>query len=128
MLLIFERSDNLTTGERLRKLRKEKQKTLRDLNDELGISFSNLAQIERGEHGCNAETLNILSKYYNVSIDYLLCKTDNPKATIIQVADSDGSITSVEYEIIDKLKGLQAEDLEKVSEYVDFIKSKNKGV
>lgn len=118
----------MTTGERLRKLRKEKQKTLRDLNDELGVSFSNLAQIERGEHGCNAETLNILSKYYNVSIDYLLCKTDNPKATIINVADSDGTITSVEYEIIDKIKGLQPDELEKISEYVDFIKSKNKGV
>ena len=118
----------MTVGVRLRELRKEKRKTLRDVNIDLGISYSNLAAVERGEHGCNADTLNKLADYYNVSIDYLLGNTDNPKATIIQVADSDGSITSVEYEIIDKLKGLQAEDLEKVSEYVDFIKSKNKGV
>jgi transcriptional regulator with XRE-family HTH domain len=115
----------MTIGERLRELRKEKRKTLRDINDGLGISYSNLAQIERGEHGCNAETLNILAQYFNVSMDYILGKTDNPKATIIQVADSDGSITSIEYELLDKVKGFTTDDMQKVFEYVDFIKSKS---
>lgn len=117
--------DILTIGERLRELRKEKRKTLRQVNDDTGIDYSNLAQIERGVHGCNADTLNILANYYNVSMDYLLGKTDNPKATIIQVADSDGSITSIEYEIMDKIKGFTNEDMQKVLEYVDFIKSKS---
>ena len=115
----------MTVGERLRELRKEKRKTLRDINDELGISYSNLAAVERGDHGCNASTLNMLANYYNVSIDYILCKTDNPKATIIQVADSDGSITSIEYELLDKVKGFTTDDMQKVFEYVDFIKSKS---
>lgn len=114
-------------GERLKELRKNKQKTLRQVNDDTGISFSNLAEIERGEHGCNAETLNILAKYYNVSADYLLGKTDNPNAIVMQVLDNDGSITEVEYTLIDKLKGLTIEDMIKVDEYVDFLKSKNKG-
>ena len=118
----------MTVGERLKEIRLEKRKTLRQVSEDTTISNSNLSEIENNIHGCTADTLKILAAYYDVSIDYLLENTDNPKATIIQVADSDGSITSVEYEIIDKLKGLQAEDLEKVSEYVDFIKSKNKGV
>ena len=74
-------------GTRLRTLRKEKHKTLRDINDDLGISYSNLAAIERGEHNCNADTLRMLAQYYNVSTDYLLGKTDNPNARIVIVMD-----------------------------------------
>ena len=117
----------MTVGERLKEIRLERRKTLRDVANDTTISNSNLSEIENGIHGCTTDTLNILANYYNVSIDYLLGNTDNPKATIINVADSDGTITSVEYEIIDKIKGLQPDELEKISEYVDFIKSK-KGV
>ena len=114
-------------GERLKELRKNKHKTLRQVSQDTTISNSNLSEIENGVHGCNADTLNILAKYYNVSIDYLLGKTDNPNAIVMQVLDNDGSITEVEYTLIDKLKGLTIEDMIKVDEYVDFLKSKNKG-
>ena len=114
-------------GTRLRELRKQKNKTLRDVNDDLGISYSNLAQIERNEHSCTADTLKILAKYYDVSIDYILGKTDNPNAQIVSVADSYGSITKIEYELLDRVKGLTIEDFIKINEYIDFLKSKNKG-
>ena len=117
----------MTIGERLRDLRKEKRKTLREVGIETGIDYSGLAQIERGERNCNTTTFDILAKYYNVSADYLLGKTDNPNAIVMQVLDNDGSITEVEYTLIDKLKGLTIEDMVKVDEYVDFLKSKNKG-
>ena len=115
----------MTIGERLKQLRIENRKTLRQVSDDTTISNSNLSEIENNVHGCNADTLNILANYYNVSMDYILGKTDNPKATIIQVADSDGSITSIEYEIMDKIKGFTTDDMQKVLEYVDFIKSKS---
>lgn len=118
----------MTTGERLRELRKTKRKTLRDVNIDLGVSYSNLAAIERGEHGCNADTLNKLAAYYDVSIDYLLGKTNNPNATIIQVASMDGFVTNVEYELLDKIKGFTVDDMKKLDEYIEFLKSKNKGV
>ena len=115
----------MTIGERLKQLRIENRKTLRQVSDDTTISNSNLSEIENNVHGCNADTLNILANYYNVSMDYILGKTDNPKATIIQVADSDGSITSIEYEIMDKIKGFTTDDMQKVLEYVDFIKAKS---
>ena len=115
----------MTIGERLKQLRIENRKTLRQVSDDTTISNSNLSEIENNVHGCNADTLNILANYYNVSMDYLLGKTDNPKATIIQVADSDGSITSIEYELLDKVKGFTTDDMQKVFEYEDFIKSKS---
>ena len=65
------------TGDRLRELRKEKRKTLREVNEDTGISYSGLASIERGENSCNASTLKILSEYYGVSTDYLLGNTSS---------------------------------------------------
>lgn len=111
-------------GTRLKQLRKEKHKTLRDVNNDLGLSYSNLASIERGEHNCNADTLKMLAQYYGVSTDYLLCKTDNPNAQIISVADADGTLTKIEYELLDKVKGLTIEDFIEINRYIDFIKSK----
>ena len=68
------------TGDRLRELRREKGKTLREVNVDTGISYSGLASIERGENSCNTSTLKILADYYNVPIDYLLCNnTTHPK-------------------------------------------------
>ena len=62
----------MTIGERLRKLRIQKGLTLRDVENELHISFSGLGQIERDERSCKFSTLEILSNVYNVYTDYLL--------------------------------------------------------
>ena len=114
----------MTLGDKLRELRNSKRKTLRDVNEDLGINYSNLAQIERGEHNCNADTLRMLAQYYGVTTDYLLGKTDNPNAQIVSVADSDGSITKIEYELLDKVKGLTIEDFIEINKYIDYLKSK----
>ena len=114
----------MTLGERLRELRKEKRKTLREVNDATGIDYSNLSQIERGDHGCNSSTLQILADYYQVTTDYLLGYTDNPKAIKVNVADNTGNISSIDYVLLDKVKGFTVEDMNKVFEYVDFLKAK----
>lgn len=54
------------TGDRLRELRREKGKTLREVNVDTGISYSGLASVERGENSCNTSTLKILADYYDV--------------------------------------------------------------
>ena len=114
-------------GTRLRELRTKKRITLRQVQEDTGINFSNLAQIERGEHSANSETLKILANYYGVSYDFLLGNTNNPNAQIISVADADGTLTKIEYELLDKVKGLTIDDIIKINEYIDFLKSKNKG-
>ena len=37
-----------------------------------------LSKFERGERTPPTETLMILADFYNVSIDYILCRTENP--------------------------------------------------
>lgn len=114
----------MTLGEKLRELRKQKQKTLRDVYNDLGINYSNLAQIERGEHSCNSETLKLLAQYYNVSTDYLNGIVDNPKAIKVKVFDADGTITECQQELIDATQGFTTDDFNELNKYIDFLKMK----
>ena len=109
---------------RLRQLRKERGLTLQEVAEQLGMSKSNLSELETGEHGCTNATLQILARFYNVSTDYLNGTTDNPNAQIVTVADADGTLTKIEYELLDKVKGLTIEDFIEINRYIDFIKSK----
>ena len=62
----------------LRKLRKERKLTQIALQMETGIDQALLSKFETGERVPPTETLIVLADYYHVSIDYILCRTDNP--------------------------------------------------
>ena len=63
----------------LRKLRKERKLTQIALQMQTGIEQALLSKFENGERIPPTETLVILADFYNVSIDYLLCRTDKPQ-------------------------------------------------
>jgi len=63
----------------LRKLRKEHNLTQVALQIETGIEQALLSKFENGERVPPTESLLILADFYNVSIDYILCRTDNPR-------------------------------------------------
>ena len=62
----------------LKKLRKERKLTQIALQMETGIEQALLSKFENGSRVPPTETLLILADYYNVSIDYILGRTDNP--------------------------------------------------
>ena len=62
----------------LRKLRKEKGLTQIALQTQTGIEQALLSKFENGERIPPTETLIILADFFGVSIDYILCRTDNP--------------------------------------------------
>jgi len=64
---------------RLRELRKKANLTQIALQINTGIEQALLSKYENGERIPPTETLIILADYYNVSIDYILCRTNNPK-------------------------------------------------
>lgn len=68
-----------TMDNRLRKLRKEHKLTQVELQMRTGIEQSLLSKFENGERIPPTESLIILADFYNVSIDYILCRTDEPK-------------------------------------------------
>ena len=63
----------------LRKLRKGRNLTQVALQMQTGIEQALLSKYENGERVPPTETLIILADFYNVSIDYILCRTDRPE-------------------------------------------------
>ena len=64
---------------RLRQLRKSKGYTQIRVQMETGIEQALLSKYENGERIPPTETLLKLADFYRVSVDYLLCRTDNPQ-------------------------------------------------
>ena len=62
----------------IRKLRKERGLTQIALQMATGIDQALLSKFETGERLPTTDALIILADYFNVSIDYLLCRTENP--------------------------------------------------
>lgn len=106
--------------DRIKELRLQMHLTQAQLADRAKIGYRTISDYERGVSTPDAESLNNLAKVFGCSTDYLL---GNTKDKLI-VADADGTITPIEYDLINKVKGFTTDDLEKVFEYVDFIKSK----
>lgn len=62
----------------LRALRKSKGYTQIAVQMKTGIEQALLSKYETGDRVPPTETLLILADFYNVSIDYILCRTENP--------------------------------------------------
>lgn len=60
----------------LKKLRKEKGYTQIALQMKTGIEQALLSKFENGERVPPTETLIKFAEFYDVSIDYILCRTD----------------------------------------------------
>ena len=64
---------------RLKELRVKKEKTQLQVQMETGIEQALLSKYENGVRVPPTETLVILADYYDVSMDYIMGRTDNPK-------------------------------------------------
>ena len=64
---------------RLKELRKAKGYTQVYLQMQTGIEQALLSKFENAERVPPTETLVRLAEFYDVSIDYLLCRTDKPE-------------------------------------------------
>ncbi len=62
----------------LREIREDKDIKQKDIARYLNVSQNTYSQYETGVISLTAEVLIKLSDYYNVSIDYLLDRTNNP--------------------------------------------------
>lgn len=69
----------MTMQNNLRKLRKERGLTQIALQMKTGIEQALISKYETGERIPPTDALVILADFYNVSIDYILCRTDRPE-------------------------------------------------
>lgn len=93
-----------TLENRLKILRKENGYTQEDVANKLGLTKSAYGYYEQGKTVPDAHTLSKLANIFDVTTDYLLGRTDNPKLT----AKDERSIQKDLKQIIDDFKTGQA--------------------
>lgn len=72
-VLVDSEKDFLTSGERLRELRRKFKKSIEAVCFDTGIDQYNLSKFERGKKRLSLKAVKTLAKYYGVSTDYILC-------------------------------------------------------
>lgn len=64
---------------RLREIRKKRGISQLKLAFDLNVNQNTISRYETGEREAGYKELIAIADYFNVSIDYLLYRTDNPK-------------------------------------------------
>lgn len=93
-------------GQRIRSLRKEKKITQQDLANYLKLGKSTISQYENNINEPDTTTIQKIADFFNVSVDYLFGRTDEP-LSVEKVAtdksnfiDEEGPLTEEEKEYL----------------------------
>lgn len=65
-----------STGEKLKKLRKQKGLTQKNVADHLGLHSNSISMYEKGNRKISIENIEKLSQLFGVSTDYLISEND----------------------------------------------------
>lgn len=106
-------------SERLKELRNEKEISQRKLADFLKISPSTIAMYETNQRDPDTDMLQNLADFFNVSVDYLLGRTD------IRQPLSNGLKPSKQSELSKELEGLSPESQEEIRKLIELYKIKD---
>lgn len=68
----------LTLSTRLNELKNSKRLLQKQIAEGSGIPLRTYQRYENGEREPNVTALVALADFFNVSTDYLICRTDNP--------------------------------------------------
>ena len=107
-------------GDILKKLRNEKGLSQKELTDRLQINRSTYARYETSSTQPDFDTLKKIADYYEVTTDYLLGHSNNPKSTYndeIEAIRNDASLSVM----FDNWKGMSEEERERALEFVNFL-------
>jgi transcriptional regulator with XRE-family HTH domain len=97
-------------GEKIRTLRQHRGLSIVQLAAELGLDTSSLGKYERSEREPDYDTIIKIANYFNVSIDWLLGRINNPKElsyTDIDITD----LLKYDYIIINAKKAFEGSGL-----------------
>ncbi len=109
---------------RIKQLREEKRLTQEKLSSLVGMDRTTISKLESGERDCTLDHLQRLSKFFDVSFDYILGTSDERKHKVTMTEISNDGITKVQMEFLKRVEDLNVKDMEQVFDYIDFLKSK----
>lgn len=120
----------MTFGERMKRLRLEHNLTQEELANKLSLSKSNISKYESNDVEPNIQTLHALSELFDVSLDYLLGKTDSKELYELKDKKIPAELREigVEYMTVAKRikeEGLTPQEIETMIEAIKKIKNDN---
>lgn len=108
------------TFEIVKELAKKQGLSLNDLEDRVGFSRNSLYSWKKSAP--KPEKLNVIADYFNVSTDYLLGRTDNPRIASDVVTAADGREVDLsnlrERVVMFDGKPLSDDDVEKIAQII----------
>jgi transcriptional regulator with XRE-family HTH domain len=128
-------------SDRLTSLRKEKKKTQQDMADYLGITRPAFTAYELGNRQPDYEILQKLADYFEVSIDFILGRTNNRDVYQNKIIKHDETYNSLEeinkmikefgiedmgFFDIEKWKNLSPEDVDEIRRHFEWVAQKAK--
>lgn len=72
-------ADRENFSARLRRMRKRRGLTRQALSQLCGLSGNMVGCYENGANRPGADALESMAEFFGVSVDYLLCRTDDPR-------------------------------------------------
>ena len=107
---------------RLRELRKERGWSMRDASKFLNKSYTTYVNHEKEYREPNAEDLVAYAQAYDVSVDYLVGRTDIKKPALN--LNDEGWAEDSAMEILDIIDDLTNENIEILKEYALFLRQR----
>lgn len=115
-------------GNILKKLRKEKQLTQKELAEKINVTHVSISGYESGKRNPDTETLQVLANYFGTSVDYLLGRTQIRNYTLLN-DDEEFKAFANDPELQQWYKELPTnseEDLRRLRKMWDIIKDTEK--
>lgn len=105
---------------RLKQLRIEKNLSMRDLAEKVGINYTTFSALENEKRQFNLDHLTRLSKFFDCSFDYILGKSDvrNPENTTFEKSD-------VSLAFYNQHGIITEEQKKEIENFIAFIKSRD---
>ena len=100
----------------LKQLREKKNVYQKDVAKYLGVDRTTYVKYENGDSTPNPDMLVKLSDYFNVSVDYILGKTNIPQPL-------NEKLEGVEFALYGEIHDLTEEEKQDILSYVKFKKS-----
>lgn len=81
-------------GSRLTKLRKARKLTQDEVSKNTGINRSTYSNYESGNREPDIDTIKMLAKYFDVSVNYILGETNDPTPIAAAISDSKSEVNA----------------------------------
>lgn len=111
-------------GKRIKALRNERNLLQKDLAEKLNLSQQTISLYESEKRQPDYQILQSIADFFNVSVDYLLGRTDNTKDLSSPIRESELKY-SVQNEIIDEIQKLSPESQEDLKKLIELYKMRD---